>query len=54
MYSSGVEIVILKKVMAQCPFTMLDATPKVRVPEPKGFRGARNAKELEKFMWDME
>ena len=27
---------------------------KVRVPEPKGFGGARNAKELENFLWDME
>ena len=27
---------------------------KVRVPEPKQFGGARNAKDLENFLWDME
>ena len=30
------------------------APSKVRVPEPKGFRGLRNAKESENFLWDME
>ena len=30
--SMELEIVILKKVMAQCPFTMLDVAPKVCVP----------------------
>ena len=33
---------------------MSSAPSKVRVLEPKGFRGARNAKELEIFLWDME
>ena len=27
---------------------------KVRIPEPKTFGGARSAKELENFLWDME
>ena len=27
---------------------------KVLVPEPKSFGGARNAKDLENFLWDME
>ncbi|GFY85283.1 hypothetical protein Acr_04g0000210 [Actinidia rufa] len=27
---------------------------KVKVPEPKSFGGARSAKELENFMWDIE
>ena len=31
-----------------------DTPPKVCVPKPKGFGGARNAKELENFLWDME
>ena len=50
----GAEISILKKVVAECPPTMSGAPPKVRVPKPKGFGGARNAKELENFLWDME
>ena len=40
--------------MAQSPSTVSGPPQKVRVPEPKGFRGARNAKELENFLWDME
>ena len=27
---------------------------KVKVPEPKSFNGARSAKDLENFLWDME
>ena len=27
---------------------------KVKIPEPKAFSGARSAKELENFIWDME
>ena len=50
----GAKISILKKVMAQSPSTVSGTPQKVRVPEPKGFGGARNAKELENFLWDME
>ena len=33
----------------------MDPPPaKVGVPEPKPFGGARNAKDLENFLWDME
>ena len=52
--SLGAKISILKKVVAQCPPTVSGAPPKVRVLEPKGFKGARNGKELENFLWDME
>ena len=54
MQSMGVEISILKKGVAQCPPTVSGAPQKVRVPEPKGFGGARNAKEFENFLWDMD
>ena len=27
---------------------------KVKVPEPKPFNGARSAKDLDNFLWDME
>ena len=50
----GAEISILKKVVAQCPPTVSGAPQKVRVPEPKGFGGAMNAKKFEIFLWDME
>ena len=52
--SMGAEISILKKAVAQSPSTVSGHPQKVRVPEPKGFGGARNAKELENFLWDME
>ena len=50
----GAGISILKKVMAQCPSTMSGGPPKVCVPKLKRFEGARNSKELEKFLWDMK
>ena len=31
-----------------------EVATKVKVPEPKPFKGARNAKDLENFLWDME
>jgi hypothetical protein len=31
-----------------------EAPSKLKVPEPKPFMGAGNAKELENFLWDME
>ena len=52
--SMGAEISILKKAVAQSPSTVSGPPQKVRVPEPKGFGGARNAKGLENFLWDME
>jgi len=51
------EIVILKRALAnpqQSDRGDGATTSKVRVPEPKPFEGARNAKELENFLWDME
>ena len=42
--SMGAEISILKKAVAQSPSTMSGPPQKERVLEPKGFRGARNAR----------
>ena len=36
------------------PSTLDPPLAKVRMPEPKPFGGARNAKDLENFLWDME
>ena len=47
-------MVVLKKEMLQTSPWASDASPKVRVPELKGFDGAKSAKELENFLWDME
>ena len=49
------EIVLLKRAVVQGTPSTSDLPPaKVRVPEPKPFGGARNAKDLENFLWDME
>ena len=49
------EIVWLKQAMVQGTLATADPPPaKVRVPEPKPFGGARNAKDLENFLSNME
>ena len=49
------EIVLLKRAMVHGTPSALDPAPvKVRVHEPKPFGDARNAKDLENFLWDME
>nr|POF24767.1 hypothetical protein CFP56_54555 [Quercus suber] len=47
------EIALLKRAMSGLPREGEVAT-KVKVPKPKPFNGARNAKDLENFLWDME
>ena len=49
------EIVLLKRAVVQGTPSASDPPPaKVRVPEPKPFGGAHNAKDLDYFLWDME
>ena len=49
------EIVLLMRVVVQGTPTAADPPPaKVRVPEPKPFGCAQNAKDLENFLWDMK
>ena len=49
------EIVLLKRAIVQGTPSASDPPPtKVQVPEPKPFGGARNAQDLENFLWDME
>ena len=54
MESLRADVAVLTKVVLQGYPSNADAGPKVRVLEPKGFSGNRNAKELENFLWDME
>ncbi|XP_034674441.1 uncharacterized protein LOC117905666 [Vitis riparia] len=54
LQSYGEDIAILKKAVLQGSASGPEAPSKVRVPEPKGFNGNRNAKELENFLWDIE
>ena len=54
LQSYGEDIAILKKAVLQGSASGSEAPSKVRVPEPKGFNGNRNVKELENFLWDIE
>ena len=39
---------------AVAPAAVATPTTKVRVPEPKSYCGARNAKEIDNFIWSLE
>ncbi|RVW78883.1 hypothetical protein CK203_043173 [Vitis vinifera] len=54
LQSYGEDIAILKKAVLQGSASGSKAPSKLRVPEPKGFNGNRNTKELENFLWDIE
>ncbi|PIN25087.1 hypothetical protein CDL12_02170 [Handroanthus impetiginosus] len=45
---------LLKRAVGSDTADNRPSSSKVRVPEPKPFGGARSAKELENFLWDME
>ena len=52
--SMQTNVAVLKKVMLpSCLSSNANASPKVQVPESKGFSGNRNAKELKNFLLDM-
>ncbi|RCU34640.1 hypothetical protein DVA81_19180, partial [Acinetobacter baumannii] len=51
------ELVICKKAVAQggsIALPTMVATPKIDVPKPKPYRGSRNAKEVDNFLWSLE
>ncbi|XP_028794242.1 uncharacterized protein LOC114749870 [Neltuma alba] len=55
--SAEEELILCKKALAQeSPSTsdVRTTSSKVDVPRPKAFKGTRNAKELDNFLWSME
>ncbi|VFQ79625.1 unnamed protein product [Cuscuta campestris] len=55
--SAEEELVLCKKALAQgSPSTSEVRTPpsKLDIPRPKSYKGSRNAKELDNFLWSME
>lgn len=49
------EVAVLKRALSQpSPRSDRAGASKVKVPKPKCFSGARYAKELENFLWDVE
>lgn len=49
-----VDLNLLKKAIMTGSVGSSSSASKFKVPEPKSFSGARSAKELENFLWDME
>ena len=47
------ELVVLCRAVAALSSTRVESS-KVKIPYPKAFSGARSAKELENFIWDIE
>ena len=47
------ELVVLCRAVGTLSSSRVESS-KVKIPEPKAFSGARSAKELENFIWDME
>ncbi|GLT61128.1 hypothetical protein SLA2020_338540 [Shorea laevis] len=47
------ELIVLKRAISDMT-SGGDAPLNLKVPKPKAFAGARSAKELENFLWDME
>lgn len=47
------DMTLVKRTVAEIPGETV-SNGKMKVPEPKAFNGARSAKELENFLWDME
>ncbi|GAV81434.1 hypothetical protein CFOL_v3_24889 [Cephalotus follicularis] len=48
------DIALLKKALHGGSLRAEGPSSKFKVPEPEQFRGKRDAKELENFLWDME
>lgn len=48
------EVELLKCALGNTSTHTKMSPSKIKVPELKSFRGLRNAKELENFLWDIE
>ena len=54
LQSYGEDIVVLKNAVLQGSSSGSKSPPKIRVLEPKGFNGNKNAKQFENFLWGMK
>ena len=49
------ELVLCRRAIAQGPtITSVSSPSRIDVPKPKTYSGARNAKELDNFLWSLE
>ncbi|KAL0420399.1 UNVERIFIED_CONTAM: hypothetical protein Slati_3062800 [Sesamum latifolium] len=54
MEQMSIQIGLLQCAVSNAPVVAHDAGARLRIPEPKAYSGARDAKEVENFLFDME
>ncbi|KAL0349663.1 UNVERIFIED_CONTAM: hypothetical protein Sradi_4115500 [Sesamum radiatum] len=54
MEQMSIQIGLLQRAVSNVPAVAHDAGARLRIPEPKAYGGARDAKEVENFLFDME
>ncbi|KAL0442639.1 UNVERIFIED_CONTAM: hypothetical protein Slati_1986600 [Sesamum latifolium] len=54
MEHMSIQIGLLQRAVSNTPVVTHDVGARLRIPEPKAYGGARNAKEVENFLFDME
>ncbi|KAL0451425.1 UNVERIFIED_CONTAM: hypothetical protein Slati_1120600 [Sesamum latifolium] len=54
MEQMSIQIGLLQRAVSNAPVVAHDAGVRLRIPEPKAYSGARDAKEVENFLFDME
>ncbi|KAL0449322.1 UNVERIFIED_CONTAM: hypothetical protein Slati_1488600 [Sesamum latifolium] len=54
MEQMSIQIRLLQRAVSNAPVVAHDASARLRIPEPKAYGGARDAKEVENFFFDME
>ncbi|KAL0415947.1 UNVERIFIED_CONTAM: Transposon Tf2-12 polyprotein [Sesamum latifolium] len=54
MEQMSIQIGLLQRAVSNTPVVAHDAGARLRIPEPKAYGGARDAKEVENFLFDME
>ncbi|KAL2235789.1 UNVERIFIED_CONTAM: hypothetical protein Sindi_1311100 [Sesamum indicum] len=54
MEQMSIQIGLLQRVVSNAPVVAHDHGARLRIPEPKAYGGAQDAKEVENFLFDME
>ncbi|KAL0374991.1 UNVERIFIED_CONTAM: hypothetical protein Sradi_3414800 [Sesamum radiatum] len=54
MEQMSIQIGLLQRVVSKAPIVAQDVGARLRIPEPKAYGGAPDAKEVENFLFDME
>ncbi|KAL0385887.1 UNVERIFIED_CONTAM: hypothetical protein Sradi_2983000 [Sesamum radiatum] len=54
MKQMSIQIGLLQRAVSNAPIVAHDVGARLRIPEPKAYSGARDAKEVENFLFDME